>query len=92
MIYNKKDIAREISRRSGRCLICEAEEWIDEIFGFMKNVMSENDNIRIAGFGTFKVKNRAERESINPRTGDRIIIDGYRTVTFTPSKDFKKML
>jgi nucleoid DNA-binding protein len=92
MVYNKKDLAREISKRSRRYLICEAEEWLDTVFGVIKEILSENDNIKIAGFGMFKVKNRAERESVNPRTGERIVIDGYRTVTFTPSKEFKKML
>ena len=41
--------------------------------------------VRINGFGTFKLVEVAERESINVNNGERIVIPGYKKVTFVPA-------
>ena len=42
------------------------------------------------GFGTFDVRERAERESIDPQSKERIVIPSYRTPKFTPGKLLKR--
>ena len=42
--------------------------------------------VKINGFGTFKVVNVAERESVNVNNGERIVIEGYKKVTFVPAE------
>jgi len=42
--------------------------------------------VKINGLGTFKVISVADRESVNVNNGKRIVIEGYRKVTFTPSE------
>ena len=42
------------------------------------------------GFGTFEVRERAERESSNPQTKERIVIPSYRAAHFTPGKKLKR--
>ncbi len=41
--------------------------------------------VKINGFGTFKVVNVAARESVNVNNGERIVIEGYKKVSFTPA-------
>ena len=43
----------------------------------------------VAGFGTFKVKERAERSGRNPRTNQAITIKATKLPTFVPGKSLK---
>lgn len=43
--------------------------------------------VKINGFGTFKVITVADRESVNVNNGERIVIEGYKKVTFTPAEN-----
>ena len=47
--------------------------------------LNEDGQVKINGLGTFKVVEVAERESVNVNTGERIVIGGYKKVTFTPA-------
>lgn len=61
------------------------ESFVDTVTNTLKN----GDEIRLIGFGTFKVTNRAAREARNPRTGDKIKIPATKAPKFTPGKDLK---
>ena len=47
--------------------------------------MKKGDKVTLVGFGTFSVKERAERKGRNPQTGDELILDARRVITFKPS-------
>lgn len=59
--------------------------FLDEI----KTSMIEGGDIQLAGFGNFKVRERAARPGRNPRTGEEIQVDAYKIPYFTASKSFK---
>lgn len=42
------------------------------------------DAIRVKGLGTFKLVEVGSRESVNVSNGERIVIEGYKKVSFTP--------
>ena len=44
------------------------------------------------GFGTFKVKERGERQGRNPQTGAAITIAASKTLSFKPAPAFKDSL
>ncbi len=46
--------------------------------------------VKIAGLGTFKVRERRARQAINPKTGEKITVPATRVPRFTPSKDLKE--
>ncbi|MET3539182.1 nucleoid DNA-binding protein [Chryseobacterium limigenitum] len=45
--------------------------------------------VRIQGFGTFKVSKRAARKGINPRTGESIQIKATNVASFKAGKELK---
>ncbi len=47
--------------------------------------LKEDGLVKINGLGTFKVVSVADRESVNVNNGERIVIEGYKKVTFTPA-------
>ena len=42
------------------------------------------DTIKVKGLGTFKLVEVGSRESVNVSNGERIVISGYKKVSFTP--------
>ncbi|MBG0733637.1 hypothetical protein HLH07_01615 [Lactobacillus crispatus] len=44
------------------------------------------------GFGTFKVRNRAERKGRNPQTGKAIIIPATKVSAFKAGKELKETI
>ena len=51
--------------------------------------LKEGNKIQIIGFGTFEVKEAAEREGRNPKTGEVIQIAAAKRPVFTASKVLK---
>ncbi|MFN3898728.1 MAG: HU family DNA-binding protein, partial [Acinetobacter junii] len=46
--------------------------------------------VKIAGLGTFKVRERKERMAINPKTGEKVHVPATKVPRFTPAKDLKE--
>ncbi len=62
--------------------------------GFIKAVTDElakgaEHNVALVGFGTFSVKERAERKGRNPQSGEEITIKAAKTPTFKAGKSLK---
>ncbi|HYE49039.1 MAG TPA: HU family DNA-binding protein, partial [Azospirillaceae bacterium] len=49
----------------------------------------KGDDVRLVGFGTFSVSERAAREGKNPRTGEAIRIAASKAPKFTAGKGLK---
>jgi len=53
--------------------------------------MKNDETVKIAGFGTYKVAKRKARTGRNPRTGESIQIAASQKVKFLPAKALKEM-
>ena len=67
----------------------EAEAAVNAVFSAIEDELATGGKVQIAGFGTFKVKERAERSGRNPRTNETITIEASKLPTFAPSKSLK---
>lgn len=54
--------------------------------------LREGDQINLAGFGTFSIKERAAREGINPLTKEKISIPASKVPALKFGKSFKDTL
>lgn len=45
-------------------------------------------DVKLAGFGTFEVKERKDRIGRNPKTGEPIAIKSHKAVVFRPARHF----
>ena len=63
---------------------------MDDFIRTLEEILVEGESVMFRGFGTFDVRERSERESIDPQTKERIIIPSYRTPKFTPGKLLKR--
>lgn len=82
---SKKDLAATVSAVLG-VNQKKAEEAVTMIFNEIQGRALLGQKVRIAGFGTFELKETAERQGRNPQTGEPITIAAKNTVRFKFSK------
>ena len=70
----------------------DAGQLVDIMFDKLAEALQQEDRFSYPNFGTFTVKERAEREGRNPRTGDPITIPASKGVNFKPSPSLKERL
>lgn len=70
----------------------EATTAVEIVFGTITECLQKNEEINIGGFGAFRVKTRASRLGINPKTGEKIEIAATKAPAFRPSKALKDLL
>ncbi len=58
----------------------------------MKQALVEKRRIELRGFGSFSLRSRKERSTINPKTGAAMHIPERKTIHFTMSQSLKKTL
>ena len=67
---------------------------VDEIIrafeSAVKRQVSTGGEIRMTGFGAFKITHRAERVSRNPRTGEPVDVPAHNALRFLPGKELKE--
>ncbi len=69
------------------------ESVIEATFEAIKeSLQSDDERFIFPRFGTFTVKERAERKGRNPQNNKEILIPAYKTVTFKPAPQFKESL
>jgi len=70
----------------------ESAEIVELVFETIKAALAAGDDIKIAGFGNFAVKERKERTGRNPQTGKELLIAAQRAVGFKPGLALKKLV
>ena len=60
----------------------EAKEALEEFLEIMKSTLASGEDLMISGFGKFCVNDKAPRKGRNPATGDSMILEKRRVVTF----------
>jgi DNA-binding protein HU-beta len=67
----------------------DAETAVDAMFDAIASALHKGDEVRIAGFGTFHVSQRAATEGRNPRTGEKMQIAASKQPKFRAGKGLK---
>ncbi len=70
----------------------ESAELVEAVFDIIKSTLENGEKIKIAGFGNFVVKEKADRRGRNPQTGEEITITARRILTFKPSQVLKSTI
>ena len=64
----------------------EAETVLEAILATISGELKKGSEVRLVGFGTFSVSNRAATEGRNPRTGETIKIPARRCRVSRPAR------
>lgn len=83
------DIVDALSQKTGFSKN-KSEAFTKALIAKVKQELQENGKASITNFGSFKVKEVAERQGQNPQTGEPITIPAHKRVTFTPYKALRE--
>ena len=70
----------------------EAMTFTAAMFDLIHDRLNEEGIVKVKGLGTFKMIRVEARESINVRTGERVLIDSHAKITFTPDAVMKELV
>ena len=87
---NKKQLVNKIASTMSQSK-ADAERMFDTITQIILDCLKNDEAVKIAGFGTYKVAKRKARVGRNPRTGEQIQIAASQKVKFLPAKGLKDM-
>ncbi len=88
---NNKEFIVKISQRCKYAHI-DTVSMADSLVAIITDCLKDNNQINISGFGVFEAKMRKERVSVNPNSGQRMLIPPKIVPTFRPSCKIKEKL
>ena len=85
---NKNDLVATVAASTGLSK-SDATKAVDGVFGAITDALKKGEEVRLVGFGTFSVAQRAASEGRNPRTGEKIQIPASVQPKFKAGKGLK---
>ena len=67
----------------------DAEKAVKAVFEVIEESLAQSEKVQLVGFGTFEVKERAERTGRNPQTKETILIPAAKVPGFKAGKALK---
>ena len=80
-VATKSDLTKQDSKKA-----------VDALFETISNTLAKEEKIQLLGFGTFEVRERAERTGRNPQTGEEMNIPASKVPAFKPGKELKEAI
>jgi integration host factor subunit alpha len=91
MALTKDDIieavAREIYFQKN-----QSTEIVETLLELIKKTLESGDDVLVSGFGKFRVREKKARKGRNPATGENMILDPRRVVTFHCSGKLRRKI
>lgn len=85
---NKNELVEAVASATGQTKV-EATKSIDAVFSAITVSLAKKEEVRLIGFGTFSVSQRAATTGRNPRTGETINIKASNQPKFKAGKTLK---
>ena len=80
-IYNNLDIQKQ-----------DSTTIVETLLEIIKHTLESGEDVLISGFGKFCVKDKTKRKGRNPQTGNSLMLDARRVVTFKCSRTLRENL
>ncbi|MFL6755111.1 MAG: integration host factor subunit alpha [Sphingomicrobium sp.] len=81
----RADLSDVVHRRLGLSR-AESAGVVERVLHHMCHALSEGENVKVSGFGTFILRDKGQRIGRNPKTGVEVPIAPRRVMTFRASQ------
>ena len=88
---NKSQLIKAVAEKSELSQKQVAETW-SLIEDTILNTLATGEKVQLSGFGTFEVRERAERKGRNPKTGEVVSVPACKYLAFVSAKSVKENL
>jgi len=89
MTITKADLAQKVADDCG-FMKHEAAEIVEKLLEIVKGRLVAGEGVMISGFGKWSVKSKHARRGRNPQTGEELLLDARKVVTWKYSPVLKK--
>ena len=86
----KSELIERIALNQTQLSAKDIELAVKAILSYMSEVLSEGGRIEIRGFGSFSLHYREPRVGRNPKTGDKVELEGKYVPHFKPGKELRE--
>jgi integration host factor subunit alpha len=87
----RADLAEEVHRSVGLSR-AESAGLVEQMLAHMCHALSQGENVKISGFGSFVLRDKGERVGRNPKTGVEVAIEPRRVLTFRASQVMRERI
>lgn len=70
----------------------DAYQYIERLFGIIADTIEQGKDVKIRGFGTFRLAKHKEKQLVHPVTKEKSIIPQRKVITFTVSRSLRNKL
>ena len=88
---NKSQLIKSVAEKSDL-----SQKQVSEALSLIEATLIESlkagEKIQLSGFGTFEVRERAERKGRNPKTGEVVTVPACKYLAFVSAKAVKETL
>ena len=84
----KAELVNQIAEKS-ELTKKDAEKAFSAVVSAITEALVNGDKVQIVGFGTFEVRDRKEKQSKNPQTGETITVPAKKAHAFKAGKALK---
>jgi integration host factor subunit alpha len=91
MSLTKDDIIRVLAKENGYHLN-QSVELVETLLELIKAKLASGEDVLISGFGKFCVRKKKERRGRNPATGESMMMEARRVVTFKCSGKLRRKI
>lgn len=85
---NKAELIAAVAEKS-ELTKKDAEKAVNSIVSVITETLGAGERVQLVGFGTFEVRDRAERKGRNPQTREEIVIPASKAPAFKAGKALK---
>ena len=88
MTLTKANIVEAVTEQIGYTKH-QSSELIETLLEIIKRTLESGEDVLVSGFGKFCVKTKRERRGRNPATGEDMMLEPRRIVTFNCSRKLR---
>ena len=85
MTLTKADLIQQVYDQNEGLTKLQATDSVEAFLRISKDSLISGSDLLLSGFGKFNVRDKNSRKGRNPQTGEGLILDARRVVTFSPS-------
>ena len=87
MPITKSELVKQLSKNYPNLLKKDLEKFFDIFINEIKVALRNNERVELRGWGVFSTKSQKSKTSRNPKTGEKVLVDEKKSISFKMSKD-----
>jgi integration host factor subunit alpha len=85
MKVTKAELINKVCASNPNLTKVKAYDAVETVLLLIKNSLENGNDVLLSGFGKFYIKDKSSRKGRNPYTGETMMLEPRRVVTFKPS-------